>query len=150
MSSESLEYGSAAAAVAAGILTFIILGWLSIYGWLAAGLVAGLISRGSLRGTLSAVVSGAIVSGVIIALTFLVSPAMIAHLASYVGGTALTGDITGKLNALMTLKPVDLIRTLVISAIVIPAVGGFIGGSIHAPRSEYEYEEAAEVTSETS
>lgn len=149
MSSQDLEYGSAVAAVIAGILIFVILGWLSIYGWLAAGLVAGLVSRGSLRGTITAIISGAIVSAVIIALTMLVSPGLISSYTAFLSGNSLTVDVLGKLNVLMAMQPLALVKTLAVSAIVIPAIGGFIGGSIMSPKTKYkeEYEEAAETTS---
>lgn len=148
MSSQDLEYGSAVAAVIAGILTFVVLGWLSIYGWLAAGLVAGLVSRGSLRGTITAIVSGAIVSAIIIALTLLVSPGLISSYTAFLAGNSLTVDVNAKLNMLMAMQPLVLVKTLVISAVVIPAIGGFIGGSIMSPTAKYEenYEEVAETS----
>lgn len=147
MSTTDLEYGSAAAAIIAGILTFVILGWLSIYGWLAAGLVAGLVSRGSGRGTITAIVSGAIVSAIIIAMTILVSASTITGMVSFISGNPLTADVLSKLDVLMAMQPISLIKTLVISAVVIPAIGGFIGGSIMRPTAKYEeYEEVAETS----
>lgn len=148
MPSSDLEYGSAGAAIVAGILTFIVLGWLSIYGWLAAGIVAGLIARGSLRGTVSAIISGAIVSGIMIALTIFVSPSVITTYTGFLGSNQLVGDITGKVQAAMALQPVILIKALAIGAIVVPAIGGFIGGSILSPRNRFEedYEEVPETS----
>lgn len=145
-----LEYGSAKAAVAAGILTFIVLGWLSIYGWIIAGVVAGMIARGSLRGTVSAIVSGAIVSGVMIVLTLFVSPSLITTYTAYLGSSSLVIDIVGKVQLAMTMQPLVLIEALIVSAIVVPAIGGFIGGSIMSPRHsmDEEYEEVAEAAPE--
>ncbi len=141
-----LEYGSAKAAIVAGILTFIVLGWLSIYGWLIAGVVAGLIARGSLRGTVSAIVSGAIVSAVMIALTLFVSPSLITTYASYLGTSQLVGDIVAQVQLAMSMQPVVLMKALMISAIIAPAIGGFIGGSILSPRHRFDedFEEVAE------
>jgi len=153
MPSSDLEYGSAGASIAAGILTFIVLGWLPVYGWIVAGLVAGLVARGSLRGTVSAIVSGAVVSGIVIALSILVSPSVLTTYTAFLGSNQLVTDVMGKLQAAMAMQPVVLIKALAVSAIVVPAIGGFIGGSILSPRRyEEEYEEVPEAVeaSETS
>ncbi len=144
MSSSDLEYGSASAGVVAGILTFILLGWLPVYGWLSAGIVTGLIVRGSLRGLVAAIVAGAIVSGVLMALTILVSPSLLTTYTSYLGTNILVGDIVGKVQLAMSMQPIALVKDLAISAIVVPAIGGFIGGSVLSPRDRYEDEEETE------
>lgn len=137
MSTSDLEYGSASAAIAAGILTFIVLGWLPIYGWLIAGIITGLIARGSMRGTVAAIVAGAIVSVVLIALTILVSPSVVTTYTSYLGSSALVGNIVSTVEHAMSLQPLALVKDLGISAIVVPAIGGFIGGSVLSPRERY-------------
>ncbi len=148
MSTSDLEYGSASAGIVAGILTFIVLGWLPIYGWIAAGIVTGLIVRGSLRGAVAAVIAGAIVSGVLIALTILVSPSVISTFSSYLGSNVLVGNITGQIKLAMSMQPLVLIKSLGVSALLVPAIGGFIGGSVLSPRSRYEESYEPEAPSE--
>lgn len=146
MPSSDLEYGNATAGVIAGILVFLMLGWLNVYGWIAAGLAVGLISRGAARGLVAAIVTGAVVTGILVAITILATPADVGNILAYTGTGVLPEKIVGSVQHIMALKPLILIRSLAIDAIAVPAVSGFIGGSIMSPRPRGDtgYEAPAE------
>lgn len=123
-------YGSIGAAVVAGVLLLIVLGWLPLYGWLAAGLAAGLIARGSGRGLLAGIISGAIVSAVATASTLFLTGAEMSSLVGLIGNDLVSSHVFNAIDILSSMSSMAIIKTLLVDGIVIPAIGGFIGGSI--------------------
>ena len=72
MSSDRIMYGSIGAGILAGLIMLALFGWITLYGWFAAGIAAGLASRGSARGFLAGLISGAILSVLAIVLALFV------------------------------------------------------------------------------
>ena len=130
MESNRLMYGSIGAGIIAGLIMLVLFGWISLYGWLAAGLVAGLAARGSARGFLAGLISGIIVSIIALALSLFVSVSTINTYVAYIGNQYIQNTIiTPELNVL-GFQLMVLVKKLAIDVILIPAVGGLIGGSI--------------------
>lgn len=130
MNDEHLEYGSMGAGIVVGIVLLVLLGWIPFVGWIVAGFAAGLSSRGALRGVFSGLVSGVVVSAVLISVILFLSVGNINTIFGYLGNGYLVTSIKGVVMHLEVYGSTELIRSVVISGIVIPAVAGLVGGSI--------------------
>ncbi len=130
MSSDRIMYGSIGAGILVGLVMLALFGWITLYGWLAAGIAAGLASRGSARGFLAGLISGIILSVMAIALSLFVPVSTLSTYAGYMGNQYIqTTLITPALN-LLGLQTTTLVKELALDYILIPALGGFVGGAI--------------------
>ncbi len=130
MESSRLMYGSVGAGIVAGILVLVLFGWVPYYGWILAGVVAGLASRGSGRGLLSGLLAGIIVSAVVIALTLFVPISALNTIFSDFGNQNLNNTVFSTVYTAISMGTVELVKKIAVDLIVLPAIGGFIGGSI--------------------
>ena len=130
MESSRLMYGSVGAGIIAGISVLILFGWVPYYGWIAAGIAAGLASRGSGRGLLSGLLAGIVVSAVVIAVTLFVPISALNTIFFASGNQYLNTTVFSTLYTAINMGTVELIKKVAVDLIVLPAVGGFIGGSI--------------------
>ncbi len=130
MESNRLMYGSIGAGILAGLIMLILFGWISLFGWLAAGLVAGFAARGSARGFLAGLISGIIVSIITLVLSLFVPVSTLNTYLAYMGNTYIQNTVFKPELNILGYQLVALVRKLAVDVILIPAVGGFIGGSI--------------------
>lgn len=130
MSNERLMYGSIGAAILSGVVLLLLVGWISFYGWIAAGLIAGIIARGTARGFISALMAGVIVSIAIIASALFLPFSDISAASAFVGNAYLNTHAFPYLYALLSQGTVTLIKTVAVDYIAIPVVSGIIGGSL--------------------
>lgn len=130
MDSNRLMYGSIGAGILVGILMLVLFGWLAIYGWLVAGVVAGMASRGSGRGFLSGLIAGIVVSAIAVAFALFIPVSTINTLVGYVGNQYLSSTVFAPIYSVLGLSTTELLKRMAVDLILIPAVGGFIGGSV--------------------
>lgn len=130
MESDRIMYGSIGAGILAGLIMLALFGWLSLYGWLAAGLAAGLASRGSARGFLAGLMAGAIISIIALALALFVPVSTLNTYAGYLGNQYIQNTLIAPALTLLGLKTMVLVKELAVDYIAIPALGGLVGGSI--------------------
>lgn len=130
METNRLMYGSIGAGVIVGILLLVLFGWITFYGWIVAGLAAGFASRGSARGLLSGLLSGIIVSAVALTVTLFVPVSALNTIFYDIGNQYLSNTAFANVYTTISLPTVELVKKLVIDLIVLPGIGGFIGGSI--------------------
>lgn len=130
MESNRMMYGSIGAGVIAGLIMLALFGWIALYGWLAAGLAAGLASRGSARGFLAGLIAGIILSVMALAIALFVPVSTLSSYAGYLGNQYIQNTIIAPALNLLGLKTMVLVKELALDYIAIPALGGFIGGSI--------------------
>ncbi len=130
MSNERLMYGSIGAAVLSGVVLLVLVGWISFYGWIIAGLITGMIARGTARGFISALIAGVVVSmGIVVAALFLPF-SDISAASAFVGNAYLNAHAFPYLYALLSQGTVSLVKTIAVDYIAIPVVSGMIGGSL--------------------
>ncbi len=149
MESSRLMYGSVGAGIVSGILVLTLFGWVPYYGWIVAGLVAGLASRGSGRGLLSGLLAGIVVSAVVIAVTLFVPISALNTIFADFGNQYLNNTVFSTVYTAINMGTIELIKKVAVDLIVLPAVGGFIGGSIlsngyHVVEVEEEAHQPAE------
>lgn len=130
MSSDRIMYGSIGAAILVGLIMLALFGWITLYGWLAAGLAAGLAARGSARGFLAALISGIILSAIAIALALFVPVSTLYTYAGYIGNNYIQTTLIKPAINLLGLQMTTLVKDLAFDYILVPALGGFVGGSI--------------------
>lgn len=130
MESNRLMYGSIGAGVIVGILLLALFGWFSFYGWILAGVAAGFASRGSARGFASGLLAGIIVSAAAIVVTLFVPVSALNTIFYDVGNSYMNSTVFATVYSTISLPTVVLVKKLVIDLIVLPAIGGFVGGSI--------------------
>ena len=130
MDSNRLMYGSIGAGILVGILMLVLFGWLAIYGWLVAGVVAGMASRGSGRGFLSGLIAGIVVSAIAVAFALFIPVSTINTLVGYVGNQYLSSKVFAPIYSVLGLSTTELLKRMAVDLILIPAVGGFIGGFV--------------------
>lgn len=130
METSRLMYGSIGAGVIVGILLLGLLGWIPFYGWIIAGFAAGLASRGSARGLMSGLLAGIIVSAAAIAVTLFVPVSALNTIFYDVGNQYLSNTVFATVYTTISLPTIVLVKKLVVDLIVLPGIGGFIGGSI--------------------
>lgn len=118
------------AGIVVGILLLGLFGWVPFYGWIIAGFAAGLASRGSGRGLLSGLLAGIIVSAVAIAVTLFVPVSALNTIFADVGNQYLSNTVFSTVYTTISIPTVELIKKLAVDIIVLPAIGGFIGGSV--------------------
>lgn len=143
MDSNHLMYGSVGAGILAGILLLVLFGWLGLVGWIVAGFLAGVASRGSGRGFLSGLVAGIIVSAFAIAVALFVPMSAVNSVVSFFGNTYLNQTVFSsvyKALNLSTLSTYGLLKKVAVDLIVLPAIGGFVGGAV-ASRGYFVHEE---------
>ncbi len=98
-----------------------------------AGLAAGLISRGVIRGTVSAAVGGVVVLVIVSLVTALKDGTGLYHLYTQVAfSDFLAAAMANFLNLYSVgFASIDkLIYILLIDAVALPVIGGFVGGAI--------------------
>lgn len=130
MSNERLMYGSLGAAILSGVVLLIMVGWISFYGWIAAGFIAGMIARGTARGFISALIAGVIASIGIIAAALFLPFSDISAVSAFIGNAYLNAHAFPYLYTLLSLGTTSLVKTVAVDYIGIPVVSGMIGGSI--------------------
>lgn len=130
MESSRLMYGSIGAGIGVGMLLLGLFGWIQFYGWILAGFAAGLASRGSARGFASALLAGIIMSAVAIAVTLFIPVSALNTIFYDVGNQYLSNTVFASVYTVIGLPTMVLVKKLVVDLIVLPAVGGFVGGSI--------------------
>ncbi|MCL4332422.1 MAG: hypothetical protein M1162_02735 [Candidatus Thermoplasmatota archaeon] len=135
MPKESRRYGNLILGVITGVAFIVVVGSQNHAFWLIfAGLAAGLVSRGVVRGTVTALIAGLIILIIVSVLAALKDASPVYSLLSQVKSS---GFLYGILDNLYTLVYYvgynnlnKLMEILVIDAVVLPTIGGFIGGSI--------------------
>lgn len=130
MESNRLMYGSVGAGILVGILMLFLFGWISLYGWIVAGIAAGMASRGSGRGFLSGLVAGIVVSTVAIAFTLFIPVSAVNSIVAFVGNQYLNSTVAASAYNVLGMSTDVLLKKVAFDIILIPALGGFIGGSI--------------------
>ncbi len=142
MSSDRIMYGSIGAGILAGLIMLALFGWITLYGWFAAGIAAGLASRGSARGFLAGLISGAILSVLAIVLALFVPASTLVTYAGYIGNHYIQTTLVAPALNLLGLQTTALVKDLAFDYILVPTLGGFIGGSILS--NGYRVEEVEE------
>lgn len=130
MDSNRLMYGSIGAGTLVGILLLALFGWIPLFGWLLAGVAAGLASRGSGRGFVAGLLAGVVVTIVAVATVMFVPVSDINTLSGYIGNQYLNGTVFSSIYGIMGMATVPLLKKAAVDLILLPAIGGFIGGSI--------------------
>lgn len=130
METSRLMYGSIGAGIGVGVLLLGLLGWIPFYGWLIAGVAAGLASRGSGRGLVSGLAAGIVVSAVAIAVTLFVPISALNTIFADVWNPYLSSTVFSTVYTTVGMGTTELVKRLVVDIIALPAIGGFIGGSI--------------------
>ena len=145
MNSERFEYGSMGAGIVVGLILLILLGWIPFTGWIIAGVVAGLAARGALRGLFSGLIAGVIASAILITVVLFLSVGNINTIFSYFGTSSVVVSIYTAIMHLENYGTTALIKAIVIDGIVIPTIGGLVGGSILSRGYIVQDEESTEV-----
>ncbi|MCL5783590.1 MAG: hypothetical protein M1476_06755 [Candidatus Thermoplasmatota archaeon] len=130
MDSDRLMYGSIGAGVLVGLFLLTLLGWIGFYGWIAAGVAAGLAARGAARGLVAGLLAGILASVILIVFALFVPIAIVITLNSLIDSPFLTNDVFPFIYHVMGLPALTIIKHVAIDGIVIPALGGFVGGAI--------------------
>ena len=130
MSSDRIMYGSIGAAILVGLIMLALFGWITLYGWLAAGLAAGFAARGSARGFLAGLISGIIISVIALVLALFVPVSTLGTYAGYIGNQYIQNTIIAPALNMLGLQTTTLIKELGFDYILVPTLGGFVGGSI--------------------
>lgn len=125
-----MMYGSIGAGILVGLIMLILFGWISLFGWLAAGLAAGFAARGSARGFLAGLISGIIISILALALSLFVPVSTLNTYLAYIGNQYIQNTVFKPELNILGYQLMTLVKKLVVDVILFSAVGGFIGGSI--------------------
>lgn len=132
---QAKRYGSFILAIISGLLLLIILGGSPSAFWLLfAGVAAGMIARGVVRGTISAAIAGIIIV-IILSLITTLKDGYPVYTAIHndLGFSYFVDSILSSFANLYSLGQANiskLLYVLVIDAVLIPGVGGFIGGAL--------------------
>ena len=130
MDSDRLMYGSIGAGVLVGLFLLVLLGWIGFYGWIAAGIAAGLAARGAARGLVAGLVAGIVTSALLIVFALFVPIGVLTTIDSQINSPFLTNSVFPFVFNVMGLPALTIIKHVAIDGIVIPALGGFVGGAI--------------------
>ncbi len=120
-------------------ISLVLLGPFYIVGWFVAGLLGGMTGKGSARGFAAALIGGMVASLVLIELSYYLPFSVITDITNYTGNIYVVSTLThiflvtrGNLSA----DPLKTIIGAILEGTVIPAIGGFAGGSIFPRESE--------------
>ncbi|MGP6220579.1 hypothetical protein [Caldiplasma sukawensis] len=119
--------------MAATFLSMAILGPFLSLGWILSGFFGGLIARGPGRGFAAALIGGLIISVVVFEMSILVSPSLFTDISNYTGNFFVLNQAFSVFSEVRAYYKVNSTQTLIkilIEGGVVPAIGGFIGGSI--------------------
>ncbi|MEM0158525.1 MAG: hypothetical protein QW812_03345 [Thermoplasmataceae archaeon] len=130
MNSERVMYGSLVAGILATALGLVLFGWVPFFGWIIPGIIGGLAARGAFRGFFSAVVGGAIVGAALVSAALFVSVAQVHSIMIFLNNTYLNNNVFPSLLALMNMNSAELAKSVGVDAVLLPAIGGFIGGAM--------------------
>ncbi|HLH85240.1 MAG TPA: hypothetical protein VKU79_00025 [Thermoplasmataceae archaeon] len=130
MDSERVVYGSLGAGILATALGLVLFGWVPFFGWIIPGVIGGLAARGAFRGFFSSLIGGAVVSALIVAFALFVPVSEVHSIMLFLNNTYLNNNVFPSLLALMNMNTETLAKSVGIDSIILPAIGGFIGGAM--------------------
>ncbi|MCL4345243.1 MAG: hypothetical protein M1375_02560 [Candidatus Thermoplasmatota archaeon] len=139
---EQKRSGNIGVGILATFLSLVIMGPILGVGWLVSGLFGGLIAKGKLQGFAAGLIGGLILTIALIEISYYVLPASINTITSYTGNFYIVDSMvkvyTETRNAITGGSTINKLVGLIVEGVVIPGIGGFIGGSIYKGTSEYD------------
>lgn len=124
------RFGSFAGAVVTGIILTPFLALAPAYSMLFVGIVVGVVARGLYRSVMACVFSGLIVTAMVIVFAVVNSSSFIITLYTDSTPIPVLSDIFVRLYHITALSTNHFVEILVTYAVVLPVLGGVIGGLI--------------------
>lgn len=132
--SDRKDNGSIGIGIFATFISLIIMGPYFGIGWLISGFLGGMVARGKLQGFAAGLIGGLILTIALIEISYYVLPATISTITSYTGNFYIVSSIvktyTYTRNAITGTKTIGTLIGLIVEGVLIPGLGGLIGGSV--------------------
>jgi hypothetical protein len=127
--------GSVGFGILATIIGLAVMGFVPLVGWLFPGIFGGLAARGKARGLVSALIGAGIVITIAIEFALYIVPNtyFVNILTTYTGNSLVTKYVlieSAYVKGLMTTNLYAFLGKAVSNVLIIPGLGGLIGGSI--------------------
>lgn len=125
------RYGSFRGAVVAGIAMTPFFALAPVFTFIFVGLIVGIVARGIYRSIVAAILSGLIVTSLVIVYAVIDSNSIVYSVANYASSTFYFAQAVVRiLDHVAALGTIALLETLMLYAVAIPVLGAFIGGLI--------------------
>ncbi|MGP6206591.1 hypothetical protein ACNF42_00940 [Cuniculiplasma sp. SKW3] len=139
---EQRSNGSIGVGIFATFISLIFMGPSFGIGWLISGFFGGLVAKGKLPGFAAGLIGGLILTIALIEISYYVNPSTITTITSYTGNFYLTNVIvkvyTETRAAITGSNPVKALIGLIVEGVVVPGLGGLIGGATLNRTSELD------------
>lgn len=127
--------GSVGFGIIATIASLAVMGYFPLIGWIIPGIFGGLIARGKLRGLVSALIGAGVVITIAIEFALYIIPnaSFVTLLTTYTGNSLVTRGVlaeSGYVRGMLTANLYNFMGKAIADGLVIPGIGGFIGGAI--------------------
>ncbi len=124
------RFGSFVGAVVTAIIMIPLLGLISVYALIFAGILAGVASRGVARATLATVIAGFILVALIIGLAVFNAGTFLVNVADQFQQFSLISNGTMSLVYMIDGSTISIVEKSLFYLVLIPGLGGLIGGLI--------------------
>ncbi|MFG1460820.1 MAG: hypothetical protein AAE987_05525 [Thermoplasmataceae archaeon] len=124
------RFGSFIGGVVVALILIPFFALISVYAIIFAGLIAGIVSRGVARGVLSTIIAGFVLVAVVITLAVLNGDTFLYNTMPYFTQFAVIEKADTDLYVLVLDSTLTIVEKTMFYLVLIPAVGGLIGGLI--------------------
>lgn len=124
------RFGSFVGAVGVAVILIPILGLISVYALIFAGILAGVASRGVTRAALATVIAGFILVAIIMGLAVFNAGTFLFNISNQVQGIGLLSHGIRSVVYFIDDSTVSIVEKSLFYLVLIPGLGGLIGGLI--------------------